>query len=251
MKKTRLLLIGLLMAICAEGFAQDIIYTLDSRRIEAKVLEITDEDIRYKTFDNLEGPDYRMSLDRVVRIVFENGTEKVFSQVPLFVPNPYEGIGPYGSCGPYGPLSFHWGYYYDRRGRVYEEQLRDYLGVALYGSDYLQARRQYQGGIGLTLGGAALLSFSLVSGAMLEDYNRSSIRMGMGDLGHENTGVTAAILVVGGLAGAAGLAVGIPLWVKGNRKLCALADDYNRRVGQAPSLELGTTNNGVGVALRF
>ena len=127
MKKTRLLLIGLLMAICAEGFAQDIIYTLDSRRIEAKVLEITDDDIRYKTFDNLEGPDYRMSLDRVVRIVFENGTEKVFSQVPLFVPNPYEGIGPYGSYGPYGPLSFHWGYYYDRRGRVYEEQLRDYL----------------------------------------------------------------------------------------------------------------------------
>ncbi len=251
--KTKLLLTGLLMALCAESFAQDVIQTLDSRRIEAKVLEITDDYIRYKTFDNLEGPDYRMSVDRVVRIVFENGTEKAFAPARLF--DPYEGIGPYGlygpngSYGPCGPLSYRWGHYYDRERRLYSEELRDRLGVALYGSDYVQARRQFQGGMALTLSGGALLLFSLASGAMVADFNRSTAAMGMGP----STGahVESAFLVIGGLAGAAGLGFGIPLLVKGNRKLNALADDYNRRFGQSPSLEMGPTATGLGLTLRF
>ena len=33
-------------------------------------------------------------------------------------------------------FEYRWGHYYDRRGRLYAEQLQDYLGVSLYGSDY-------------------------------------------------------------------------------------------------------------------
>jgi hypothetical protein len=251
--KTKLLLMALLMALCAESFAQDVIQTLDSRRIEAKVLEITDDYIRYKTFDNLEGPDYRMSVDRVVRIVFENGTEKAFAPARLF--DPYEGIGPYGlygpngSYGPCGPLSYRWGHYYDRERRLYSEELRDRLGVALYGSEYLQAQRQFQWGQWLTLGGGALLTFALASGAMVADFNRSTAAMGMRHSAADH--METAFLVASGLAGAAGLGFGIPLWVKGNRKLNALADDYNRRFGQSPSLEMGPTATGLGLTLRF
>ena len=88
--KAKIILTSILLAFCAEAFAQDIIHTTDRRTIEAKILEITDDDILYKTYDNLGGPDYRMSIDRVERIVFENGTEKTFSPAPILVPGPYD-----------------------------------------------------------------------------------------------------------------------------------------------------------------
>lgn len=96
--KARLILICALMALCGNAFAQDIIHTIDGRSIEAKVLEINDDDILYKTFDNLEGPDYRMSVTRVACIVFQNGTEKSFAPSTILVPSPYA----YDHYGPYG-----------------------------------------------------------------------------------------------------------------------------------------------------
>ena len=65
-----------------------------------------------------------------------------------------------------------------------------------------------------------------------------------------------AYLAAEGLIGAACIGVGIPLWVKGNRKLNAIADDYNQRYGRnayghASSLSIGSTANGVGLALNF
>ena len=58
------------------------------------------------------------------------------------------------------------------------------------------------------------------------------------------------------LTGAAALGAGIPLWIKGNKKLNAIADDYNQRYGgkaygYSPSLSVGTTGNGIGLALNF
>ena len=60
----------------------------------------------------------------------------------------------------------------------------------------------------------------------------------------------------GGITGAACLGVGIPLWIKGNRKLNAIADDYNQRYGRnaygyKSSLSVGPTGNGIGLALNF
>ena len=65
-----------------------------------------------------------------------------------------------------------------------------------------------------------------------------------------------ALYVAGGIAGAACLGAGIPLWIKGNRKLNAIADDYNQRYGRnaygyKSSLSVGATGNGVGLALNF
>ena len=55
------------------SIAQDIIHTYDSAPIKAKVLEIGDDYMYYKTWDNPDGPLYNMSLSRVLKIVFENG----------------------------------------------------------------------------------------------------------------------------------------------------------------------------------
>ena len=75
----------------------------------------------------------------------------------------------------------------------------------------------------------------------------------MRDDDHSSIGV---LYVAGGIAGAACLGAGIPLWIKGNRKLNAIADDYNQRYGRnaygyKSSLSVGATGNGVGLALNF
>ena len=252
--KAKLILTCVLVALCGNAFAQDVIHTLDGRSIEAKVLEINDNDIIYKTFDNPEGPDYRLSVSRVTRIVFQNGTEQTFAPSSILFPSPYS----YDPYGPYGPLEYRWGHYYDRHGRLYGEQLRDYLGVSLYGSEYLKASSQYQWGLWLTLGGAALLLSSVSFNAMMSDYDRSVSSMNMPSSwqvedSHSSMG---AYFAAEGLIGAACIGVGIPLWVKGNRKLNAIADDYNQRYGRnayghTSSLSIGSTANGFGLALNF
>ena len=91
------------------SMAQDIIHTYDSAPIKAKVLEIGDDYMYYKTWDNPEGPLYNMSLSRVLKIVFENGTTKTFAPV-----SPYITPGPYGTY----PLDYRWGHYYGPYGRI-------------------------------------------------------------------------------------------------------------------------------------
>lgn len=247
----------LLSCIAGRAFAQDVIHTIDTKPIQAKVLEIGEDYIWYKTFDNLEGPDYKLSVSRVTRIVFENGTVKSFAPSSLYGHrSPYV----YDDFGPYGPIDYRWGHYYGRRGRIYDDELADYIGVSLYGSDYMKAKSQYFWGLSLTGAGATLIAGAIIGGLMNAKFNRNAAAMDadMARYGMESSSSSSsgALYVVGGLAGAACLGVGIPIWVKGNRGLNKIADDYNRNYGRdkfgyAPSLSIGSTGNGVGLALVF
>ena len=242
--KAKLILFCALTALCGNAFAQDIIHTIDGRSIEAKVLEISDDDILYKTFDNLDGPNYRMSVSRVARIVFQNGTEKSFAPADLFASSPYA----------YGPLEYRWGHFYDRHGRVHADDLRDYLGVSLYGSEYRKANNQFDGGMWLTVGGGCLVITSVVCSAMQSDYNRGVAEMHMG--GSSSSSSMGALYIGAGIVGAACLGIGIPLMIKGSKRLNAIADDYNQRYGAKaygynPTLNIGPTPNGLGLALNF
>jgi hypothetical protein len=60
------------------SFAQDVIRTKAGKDIAAKVLEIDDEEVSYKMFDNQEGPTIRISTDKLYKIIFENGSEYAF-----------------------------------------------------------------------------------------------------------------------------------------------------------------------------
>ena len=58
--------------------AQDIIVTKDSKRINAKVTEVNEDNIKYKNFDNPDGPVYTLSKANILTIVYQNGLVETF-----------------------------------------------------------------------------------------------------------------------------------------------------------------------------
>lgn len=237
--KTKIILVAVMMALCVSGYAQDVIHTFDGKSVEAKILEISDDYILYKTFDNQDGPDYRMSVSSVSKIVFANGTEKVFAPADIFRTAPVAPGYNNPDFGPYGPIVYRYGRFYDSRGIIYDNQFVDYLGVSLYGSDYLKARNQLVGGIVLTSSGVGSLLMAAFVGAVANEMQPEDTVPNVLCVGSSIIGVTC-------------LAVGIPMWVKGGRKMHAFADDYNQRYGTGKAnLSLGSAPSGVGLTLNF
>jgi tetratricopeptide (TPR) repeat protein len=62
------------------GRAQDKIYKTDKSIIEAKVMEISGAEIKYKKFSNQTGPTYIVAVKDVSMIVYENGEKEVYNQ---------------------------------------------------------------------------------------------------------------------------------------------------------------------------
>ena len=65
--------------VAAFAYATDIIITIDEKKIEAKVLEISETEIKYKEADDLEGPTYILGIPKVHSIVLGSGKVKTFN----------------------------------------------------------------------------------------------------------------------------------------------------------------------------
>ena len=66
----KFLLISALMFVGAvAAWAQDVIVTRDSRKIEAVVLEISDSEVKYKKQSNPDGPTYVEKTSNIATIV--------------------------------------------------------------------------------------------------------------------------------------------------------------------------------------
>lgn len=85
MKNFALLFIGLLL--CQYSFSQDVILKNDGATILAKVMEVTTSEVKYKRFENLEGPTYSILKNELSNITYENGTKDVFSSGNNFTNN--------------------------------------------------------------------------------------------------------------------------------------------------------------------
>lgn len=84
-------------AICPL-LAQDIIVTKEGKDIQAKVLEITENEIKYLDFENQEGPTHVLNKTNVLLIRYQNGKNEVFSNdaSPIgdtYKPQPYVSEG--------------------------------------------------------------------------------------------------------------------------------------------------------------
>lgn len=73
-----IILITLLLPVST--FAQDIIYMMDGSEVEAKLMEISSSEIKYKRFDNLEGPLFVLERQKVFKVKYMNGQSEVMTK---------------------------------------------------------------------------------------------------------------------------------------------------------------------------
>lgn len=78
MKYKSLLVLALIMVVSVTN-AQDVIVTMDGQKIDAKILEVSKSDIKYKEKDYLDGPTFVLETAEISSIIYGNG--KVVSYV--------------------------------------------------------------------------------------------------------------------------------------------------------------------------
>ena len=79
MKRTILLLLAALCCALTAA-AQDLIVKTDAAKIEAKVIEITPEAVRYKRFSNPDGPTYVLPVAQIHYIQYANGEKEYYTK---------------------------------------------------------------------------------------------------------------------------------------------------------------------------
>lgn len=63
--------------------AQDVLKLNDEQRIKVKIIEITPTEIRYKKFDNQNGPVYSINKTDAQEITYENGTTETIDSLAI------------------------------------------------------------------------------------------------------------------------------------------------------------------------
>jgi hypothetical protein len=76
MKKVMLLFVAMIATTML--FAQDVIVTTDSKKIEAKIVEVSSTQVKYLDFNVQDGPTFVLSTDEIATIIFSNGQVKVY-----------------------------------------------------------------------------------------------------------------------------------------------------------------------------
>jgi hypothetical protein len=61
------------------ALSQDVITKKSGEDIKAKILEITQTEVKYKKTDNLNGPIFSLSKSEILIIRYENGTNEIFN----------------------------------------------------------------------------------------------------------------------------------------------------------------------------
>ena len=79
--KTPRRLFTTLFLLCLAGMAtaQDVIVKTDNSTVLSKVLEISSTEIKYKKWDNQEGPIYSINRSEGISIKYQNGEVVTFS----------------------------------------------------------------------------------------------------------------------------------------------------------------------------
>lgn len=75
----RMSVVLFLLCITGRSVAQDVIVKTDRSTVMSKVLEITSTEIKYKKWNNQDGPTYSISRSEVVSINYENGEVETFT----------------------------------------------------------------------------------------------------------------------------------------------------------------------------
>lgn len=61
--------------------SQDYLYLINSDTIKSKVLEVNENDVKYRDFENPDGPIYTINKSRIDKIIYQNGKVDYFNSV--------------------------------------------------------------------------------------------------------------------------------------------------------------------------
>lgn len=83
MKKAIVFATAVLLSCLGGGIlnAQDIITLKNGEDLKTRILEVLDGEIKYKRFDNLDGPVFTIRKSEILMITYQNGTRDVMSSV--------------------------------------------------------------------------------------------------------------------------------------------------------------------------
>ena len=211
--------------------AQDIIVTKDSKRINAKVTEVNEDNVRYKNFDNLDGPVYTLPKSNIVTILYQNGQVETFeteSPKSAAATQTTPATGQTAASNPNRTQTVN-------SGNILVDMKTNHL--AIY--------RQYKKGMSLRTTGWIVAGSGVIVAALAswetfnEATNDKERRRGY----------------IGMAAGGFFVCTGVPLFiVGGNKKNCAL-DEFNRQYYSSqpanPHFQMNVYPNGVGLAYKF
>ena len=161
----KLLILATLLLSSMFVFAQDIIVTKDSKRIDAKVLEVNINDIKYKDWTNQDGPTYTLLKSDIASIIYQNGKVETFSNAPV-QPTP---SGKHTGNAPQGmSLSM----FESMNDREQDEYFEKYVGGNIYKTFHSGVKLK-RTAIGLLIPGLVLSTAGLVCtivGAVNDSY---------------------------------------------------------------------------------
>ena len=234
------------IALACACFAQDVIVTKDSKRINAKVTEVNVDNIKYKQFENQNGPVYTLLKSDILTILYQNGQVESFgvessssstaatATTSATVNTQKKVAAPYS-----GPIPS-------------KEELKQKMAInAPHFYDRYKSASTLSGvGAGMTIGGVALAIIGGITANKeeLPPTNEYETR-------YKLSGPGAAVMGVGIVSALAGT----PIWIVGGSKkkktrnayLQEFGYSYHIPVQPSPYLKLKTTSNGLGLALVF
>lgn len=76
----KLIILSILLSVFKLVNAQDVLTKRDGTDIQAKVLEVTTGEVKYKKFDNINGPTFSILKSDLLMVRYENGTKDIFNQ---------------------------------------------------------------------------------------------------------------------------------------------------------------------------
>jgi hypothetical protein len=236
-------------------FAQDIIVTKKSERIDAKVLEININDIKYKDWDNLEGPTYTMLKSDIASIVYRNGKVETFSDAPQEQPQQKQNYNKeYGVA----PNNMTYSKFVSMSDREQDEYFENYLENSnIYDTFHsgVKLRRASLGlflpGLALSCAGFIMTMVGAVSYSSYYYYDYYGYYHYYNDYGLMYAGI--GLLC----AGEALVIVSIPIGAIGGAKKKHAQNEFidtyfkETSMHNKPMLNLGLNTGGVGFTLKF
>lgn len=244
-------------------WAGDIIVTASAERIDAKIVEVSDTEVKYKRQDNLNGPTFVMPTSKIATIIFSNGTVQAFNQKKQAPQQSgYANVGSNKYEYQPGQIVKKNDFYWIGDNRMDENQYFAYIqkNCEAAWDSYNNGCRMWKAGWGLFGAGTAILSAGIITaacssiGVYTYTYNVSTgktLSSNYRTYRNDDAYVAGVVLCA---FGSASLSASVPLLVIGGIKRNNSHEVYNEECAPkntAMSLNVQAGQNGLGLALTF